>query len=455
VLKKTDSRVSFERIHSINVKANIVERIFGVVSFSLDTAGGQADADLTIPSIRKPLAEELRRHIYEKKGLSESDDVPAFWDVPRRAQGDGQAPPAGDARGWKTVVPRPAPAGRDAFSRSYRIRPAELFLHGLSNGNAILYIFIGVFFLSQFLDVPGVEDVVSDVTDSAIRTLVSLSVFFVALIAFVVLAIAWAVSVIVSIFKFFGFVVQRRGNRIEIERGLLTRRTTGCAVDRIQEMHIRRPPLRRLIGYAEIRVEMAAGVGGMPDTNEELGISIHPFIRYREIDGFLREILPEFADAPKAEFGLPPVSLLRTFLWFFIRSAVPVAAAFIFAWFLFRDITPGFPLEGVLALALILFLAFLCVTAYRSWKGRGLAINDDFLVMKRGAYTFTTMTVPRRKIQLAHSQQNFFQKKVRVAHVEVNSAAKGGAGERIHDVSEEQAFSVLEWVRPRGVRGPA
>jgi putative membrane protein len=457
VLEKTDSRVPFERIHSVNVKANIIERIFGVVSFSLDTAGGQADADLTIPSIRKPLAEELRRHIYEKKGLSEGDDAPAFWDVPRSAQGDGQAPPAGGARGWETVVPRPAPAGRDAFSQSYRIRPSELFLHGLSNGNGVLYTFIGISFLSQFLDIPVIEGLVSDVTDSAIRNLASLSVFFVVLIALVILAIAWAVSVVASVFKFFGFAVQRRGNRIEIERGLLTRRTTGCAVDRIQKMHIRRPALRRLIGYAEIRVEMAATVGKEPDTTEGLGVSIHPFVRYREIDGFLREILPEFAGAPNPESGLPPVSLLRTYLWYFIWSAVLIAATFIPVWFLLRDIAPAFPREGVFALALILFLAFICVTAYRSWRGRGLTMNDDFLVMKRGAYTFTTVTVPRRKIQLARSQQNFFQKKVRVAHVDVNSAANGGAGsvERIRDVSEEQAFTVLEWVRPRGVRGPA
>jgi putative membrane protein len=479
IFKRTDSRIPFERIHSVNVKASLIEQMFGVVGFSLDTAGGHEKDDLIIPSLKKPIAEALKHYIYVKKGLIDGETgapfaqgqppfagnaippgtaAPFAQGQPPFAQGQppfaqGQAPVhaygANAAYGRTTDGRRAGAADRAAHSGSYRIRPFELCLHGFSNGSAILYLFLGVSFLSQFRDLPIIGDIVSGLMGSAYQRVVSFSIFFLILIALVILLIAWIASVIASVLKFFGFVVQRRGNRIETERGLLTHKTTGCAVDRIQELHIRRPLLRRLIGYAEIRVRMAAIITGNQDTSDGPGVTIHPFIRHRDIDGFLNEILPEFANAPKVETGLPLASLRRTYFRYFRWSAVFLSAICPSVWLLLRTFAPDAPRAQILIVALILILFFLCVTAYRSWKGRGMATNAAFLVMKRGAYTATTAIIPRKKIQLARIRQNPFQTKAGVAHIEASSAAMGGAFERVRDVGAAQAFAYLDWIRPR------
>jgi uncharacterized membrane protein YdbT with pleckstrin-like domain len=214
-------------------------------------------------------------------------------------------------------------------------------------------------------------------------------------------------------------------------------------------MHIVRPLFRRLIGYAEIRVNMAQTLVQDADNSDTPGVVIHPFIRYREIEGFLREILPEFADAPEAGSSLPRIALLRTCLRYFIWYAVIIVAGGVTAWQLL-DLGADFMYAGVVALVLILVAAFLGVTAYRSWKGRGMTMDDDFFVMKRGAYTFETVTIPRRKIQIARMNQSPLQRKAKVADVEVSSASMGAASEGVSDVGEEQAYSCLEWLRPRG-----
>ncbi|MDR2163682.1 MAG: PH domain-containing protein [Clostridiales Family XIII bacterium] len=424
VITKADIRVPFDRIHSVSIKANPIERIFGVVNLTFDTAGGLVGGDLVIPSLKKSFADRLRHQISLHKGGNKNE--------------------VAEERALQDAVRQ-----ESVFSHC-RIRPMELIFHGLSNGSAILYIFVGLSFVSRLTDIPFINEIVSGVVETTFQRLNSADAFIIALAVITVLAIAWLLSVVASILKYFGFVVLRRGDRIEVERGLLTHRVAGCSVNRIQEVHIERPLFRRLIGYAAIRVKMPQLIIGGEDSQDALGLLVQPFIKYKEIDGFLREILPEFADAPEAKDGLPAASLRLTYLRYLSRSVIFIVAAFIAAWFALADAEPDFPRTECLSIVSALLLAVICITAYRSWKGRGMATNDDFLVLRRGAYTFTTVIIPRKKIQIARMSRGPLQMRCGVADVDATTAATTDEG--IIDVSEDQAQSYLDWIRPRGLR---
>ncbi|MDR0357295.1 MAG: PH domain-containing protein [Clostridiales Family XIII bacterium] len=461
VFRRTDSRIPFTRVHSVNIKANVIEQAFGVVSFNIDTAGQSTAVDAIIPSLEKPLANELRARIEHMKN-PERDITGRPREFQAQQTAPGMFPPidaenatfdrdraASDETARVFANPPPGFAREDENLKRYRIRTSELLLHGLSNGKTTLYLFLALSFLYQLADIPFLENLLSDTMDSALRYFAALNIFFVIIAVICVLLIVWAVSVISSVLKYFDFTVQRRGDRIEIDRGLLTHKTIGKSVDRIQELHIRRSLLRRIIGYAEIRVKMASIDAEKATDAEGPGVPIHPFIKYREIDGFLREILPEFSDAPEIKTGLPRASLRRTYFRYFRGYALFIAAVVIPAWQLLREFAPSFPRASVLLAISGGFFAFLCVTAYRSWRGRGMTTNETFLVMRRGAYGIKTVIIPRRKIQIARIRQNPFQQRVRVAHVSAQSGGLGTFEETILDADEESALSYMDWVRPR------
>jgi putative membrane protein len=331
------------------------------------------------------------------------------------------------------------------------MRLIELILHGMSNGKSFLFILLAFSFLSQLINVPGIGEALGGAADILSRSVIMFGLFFIVLVLVGVLILAWIASVISSILQYFGFVVRRGGDRIEIEKGLLTHKMTGISVERVQELHVRRPLIRRMIGYAEIRVKMATNLVANPDEkNEGTGVILHPFIKYKEVEGFLQAILPEYANTPKAEIRLPKASLRRSFFRYFRWTFVFLAAVLIPAWFLMQSFAPDWQRTEICAIAGAVFMAFFLFTAYRSWRGRSIAISDAYLVLKRGAYSETVISIPRNKIQIAASIQNPFQRRSRVATISASSGAGSGAvRERLQDVSADQALSYLHWIEPR------
>ena len=52
--------VPYQRIQSVDQHATLIQRIFGVCSVSIDTAGGAANKAVIVPYVQKTQAEELR-----------------------------------------------------------------------------------------------------------------------------------------------------------------------------------------------------------------------------------------------------------------------------------------------------------------------------------------------------------------------------------------------------------
>src|SRR3954447_21935955 len=114
----------------------------------------------------------------------------------------------------------------------------------------------------------------------------------------VLLAAAWAVSVVASLVTFAGFAVTREGDRLRVRRGLLQRSDAVVPVRRIHAVRVVEGVLRRPFGLASLRLEVAGYA-------EEAGAArtLYPLLARREVAGFLAEPLPELADEPR---GLPP-----------------------------------------------------------------------------------------------------------------------------------------------------
>ena len=115
-------------------------------------------------------------------------------------------------------------------------------------------------------------------------------------IALLVLFILLVFSALGSMLTYGSFRLRRRGSRIEIESGLVSRAFHGIDVDRVQSIVIDQSFFRRLIGYCEIRVEK---IDTLDPSQKQAGQAahgtiLHPFIKLSRVPSLLEGILPEF-----------------------------------------------------------------------------------------------------------------------------------------------------------------
>jgi putative membrane protein len=449
ILHRVDKRIPISRIQSVDITESLSERVFGVCTVAIDTAGGEGD-DGKIPCLEKSVAAFLRDHLFAlKDGVAASGDEGGAVFAPDAAA--FAAPALEDA--LRSALPPVAPR----METIYKLPVKNLILTGVSNSKAFVFAFVIFGVLSQFFDVFSAlfmdgDDVYESVWEYVTGLAVPMAVLFL-LFYFVV---SWAIAVLAAMAANFGFTVRNAGAKIEVERGLISHKTVSIEKARIQETLIRQGFIRRLIGYCEICVKTAtlklqSQDSGVSGGDEMLGVTvIHPFVSVKEVDYFLSLLLPDFADAPKEYKPLPKRAHLRSVLrWGLWTLFFEIAALLIFfaveanaepnAFFTWKAEHPGvFYVAGAAALA---FFAF---TGHLSYRARGLGQNDAFLSVRTGAWGREWSHVPRRKIQVASIEENPFQRLFGLATLMGTTGALGFPS--LLDIDRTDGARVLEWV---------
>ena len=114
--------------------------------------------------------------------------------------------------------------------------------------------------------------------------------------------------------SFGGFKARRRGDRIEVERGLLQHRFHGVSVDRVQSVVVKQTFVRRIFGFCELslgKVDASSGSDGMEDSLSEGALVVHPFVKVDRVPEIVAGLVPEFADMPTERRRVPKVALRR------------------------------------------------------------------------------------------------------------------------------------------------
>ena len=491
IFNKKRVHVPYQRVQSVDQHASLLQRLFGVCT-------------VTVPYLRKDQAEHLRMELYLHKrrilGLGEEPPIASTNVAPVPAGDDARVPPA-VPQGYVAVAPNVASVGQPgnvldigaevwddvrgvfagdavnmgASSYEYGLTNKELILTGLSNNTGFVLALIGVL-ATVFQVVGGAMDVAGDaagaVADAALTAGSALlggnMVLFGIVICIITVAIMWAVSVAGTCIQFGGFKARRRGNRIEIEHGLLQHRIRGVDVDRVQSVIVKQGVIRRLLGYCELSLGKIDATdtsqGDQTQTTIQQGMVIHPFVKVDRVPEILDGIIPEFADAPAAETGLAPAALRRAI----IRRGILQGAGFWIAVCVavFQIVVnlvwhPTAPVEQMMlsyanvgayaAYAVCLIIFVLEVISAVMWaKGSGFAFNRRFMRVVNSGLGCESVLFPRRKIQFGYTKTNPFQRRAKTATIAARTAAgTGGTTVRLIDVCEDDALTWLDWVRPQ------
>lgn len=494
IFVKRRVHLPYARVQSVNHRAGILQRIAGVCTVSIDSAGGSSNRALRIPYVRLETAERMRSDIFVRKAAGEMG-VQVVYDPaadpqtqlgaqveaarirqsraavpvnpadpsmqrgavpaqPQRNVLDSTAGALGEWRGaYGGVV-----AGLEPASFELRLTNRELLLTSISHsGPVFAAVIVGLVMFVSLL--PAVVFGASATS--------MLAVLF-APIVVAAAVVTWVFGALGTAISYGGYRCCRRGTRIEVESGLLQHAFAGIDIERIQSVEVRQSLVRKLIGYCEItvgRVKAAdnSGSSNKNRTASTRGLVIHPFVKVDDVERILASLLPEFEGRPRDVqlYGLPKPALRRAMLrrcvWLNAGFYIAIVMVAILAALAAVPWLAGPGSLGSTRLAIVLVLA-LCIAytvgravgAVKWAHGSGFTWNRDYLLLKNEGWTSSVSLVPRPKIQSGYTRDNPFQRRLALTSIVATTAAgTSSTSSKLIDIPAEAGAAYLAWLEPR------
>lgn len=270
VLIKKHRNIKRDRIHTMDLEANVVWQLLDLVSLNIETPGNLDEAEVKISAIPQGLANHIRETLNENGATVEN---------------------------------------QAAASKTIALDAITLLKAGATSGS------VGVVFAVVFALIGQLLVFIPERIFQLIAQFFTQTDVVVIVILFIVgLVISWIISVVRYVLRFAYFTLREYDDYLEIKRGLFVKKQLTIKLSRIQAVTIIEGLIRQPFGYATIELQVAGGGG---DKGES--VVIHPMIKRSQIESFLDTLLPEYA-VPK-HFHAVPKRALRRYLF---RASIPV-----------------------------------------------------------------------------------------------------------------------------------
>ena len=245
ILSKHRTHVPYAKIQSVNERASLLQRLAGVCTVAIDTAGGANNKAVMVSYVERSAAEYLRRELFLRK-QKEVGAVPS--DSAHVAPGsvaqqdnvlDGAGAVLDDMRG----VFAKGEVDTGLITCEYGLGNKELFLSALCGKSSFAVALLTVIaavatVVSCFVEANLLNDQTAFFVTGMAKQHVVLACALVGLFVVGCLIAAWALCLLATCLSYGGFRARRRGSRIEVERGLIIHVFSGIDVDRIRLLSV-------------------------------------------------------------------------------------------------------------------------------------------------------------------------------------------------------------------------
>ena len=475
ILNKRRTHVPYSKIQSVNERASLLQRLAGVRTVNIDTAGGASNKALVISYVERSAAEYLRRELFRRKHIEgEGERIAAVAPGSLAGQGnvlDAAAAVMDDIRG---VFAKDA-VNTGVVACEYRLGNKELLFSALcgraSFGLALATVMAALVVMATLAILAVLADSATFFAATGVpKSDLMLACGLTGFLLLLCLAMTWATYLVGVCLSYGGFQARRRGGRIEVERGLITHVFNGIDVDRIQSVHIHQTFFQRLmrccsVSYGRIGVASGEESSSSSSQSETDKLVVHPFLPIAEAWNVVQGLTPEYAHAPVASTPMPKVALRRAItrravlkgVGFWLAVVLLLLCAAVFA----ADAAAarGHAQLGGLVAAMLIPSLLLCaaiavievVGAFLWHRRSAFGFDGSGTIVVNGGYSTDTVIVPRKKMQYACLRTNPLQRHAGVATVLVCTAAGvRGRDERLIDVPIAEASAWLDWAQPEG-----
>ena len=422
VLFRKKSIVDYKRMHAINKKQNIIQRLFGLAVLAVDS--GSANTSTTAEIIIYETTAEVDRLLAELKARKNGESVEAAAPAEEVVAADG---------------------GDLVFSSGKKL------MYSLLNIGSALLTMVTVILLAlitYFCLVPVLYDLlVGGIFFPLLTALV------IALIVTVGIAICTFLgSILQSFVGYHDFRIKKNATDLEISYGLLTRHTNTFGFDRIQGVIVRQGLIQRLFGYATLNLEVIGYHEGGDEGNNQsisaVGILL-PLCHIDEVESILVQLLAPYVPLKKEvsakqyfpfiSWSLLLIGAITALTWLMVLPTMRLLAAPAVACAIVRILLLcGF----AIAAGLHAFGAFL------AFKNAGLAVSEDRITVYGGGYQKRVTTLLRRSLVAVEDVTTPMRARAGVytliLHLRTNAATNEVKVEMLDKASVDRLLAVLE-----------
>ncbi len=394
------SVLDYKKVHAINKKQGLIQRIFGIAVLTIDSGSANTSHQAEITIIEKSktvdaLINEL--NVLKEGGMRETADT---------------------AKNEELLL-----SDKDS-------------LYHFTSKKKMLYTLISIASTAFFTALFGVLIII---VIGICKFMLQLD-FLGTLGQYFLFAILITVGLMLlsSVFSFIGciihsfigyynFNVTKCDNNIQISYGLLEKHTNTFNYNRIKAVKISQGLVQRMLGFAAIKLEVIGYTTEAENNNTELGVLI-PFCKYEEIDEILGKVLPDYIPDKKQSEA---VSFFPFISWFYLTVGIVTGITLLLtvAIMLILDAPPSVILPVALSIlgAGLIALIVKLASALLAYQINGIAVNNGKITVYSGSFTKSITVLLAKNLIAVENVTTPLRKKAGIAslvmHLKTNKAS--------------------------------
>ncbi|WP_296147488.1 PH domain-containing protein [uncultured Flavobacterium sp.] len=384
ILNKSRINIQLSKIQQVNINQSIIQKIVGVYSLDIDTAGTDKK-EISIRAIDQNLALILKERLldYDNKEEIVSDEN-------------------------QEAITEKINTSKPFIKISY----ATLFKVGITSkyGRTIAILITFVITLFQTLN-DAVDTFELDETqvDSAFEQGVGL--FSAGILIIALLAVILLINIVRTFIKHFDFEMKKQRQSLIITSGLFAKRNTLLNPNKVQITSYSQNYFQKKFGILDMNMKQASNTEVKEGQKKSNAIEI-PGCNDFERDEILKIILGKIPE--KGNDYVPNFRYLIFRILFGIL--IPAVIFIILALYVIENLS--FYLPFVIA-----YLALTSFMIYFGFKNYRLFSSPDFIIKKHGAWDLEHEIIEPHKIQAITAKQYFWHKSSDVGHLILHTAA--------------------------------
>ncbi len=385
IITQNNIYIPFNRIQAIDISRAPVQRLFGLVSLEVKTAG-KSSKEAKIHAIRLEEAEQIKATLRE----GASDTIIEKTEQEQK----------------KEVL-------------VYKLPTKNLLIAALTSNKLLLILSLLAIIEQVFSEIYD-YDKLFDLVQNYWHLYATSSVIILLIIG--LLIVAWLISFGYTIIINYNFSITVRKDELLISRGLIKNIQLTIPRDRIQAISIKEGILRQPFGYASLLLEDA----GYATT------TLFPLIAKEKIPAFLSEVLPEYHIENKTIQTPVPLSGLRRYLLRKVWKLLPVIILCwifipygIYAWLL---LIPGFLL------------------GWLQYKDAGIRVDDNTIILRSRILSKQTGIIKKYRMQAVKVHQNPFQARLHLGDFSLYVISGNNKRRfRVRELPRQFSFKYWNW----------
>ncbi|MBQ7768351.1 MAG: PH domain-containing protein [Oscillospiraceae bacterium] len=228
-----------------------------------------------------------------------------------------------------------------------------------------------------------------------------------------------------SFVGYHNFTITQRGDDIQISYGLLEKHTNTFSCDRIKAVKITQGLVQRMLGFATIRLEVIGYTVDTENNSTELGVLV-PFCKYGEIGDILAKVLPDYIPDKKQTAA---ASFFPFISWFTLILGIVTGTTLLTLIAIMAILgAPASIISAVVLTVSGLAIAVLIVkllSAVLSYRTNGLAVNNGKITAYCGGFNKTITVFMAKNLIAAENVTTPLRKKAGITslvmHLKTNA----------------------------------